>query len=118
MAMSQMQWQDYREALRRRGEEASQGRRGPTSTQPSQSHPTCAPVSPSIDETAVEYAGVWLLKLAHREGRQRAHILGNIYNTLQDIVAFANWRLRGPSIHHSVVADRVRRRPQCANRVS
>ncbi|KAG9405088.1 hypothetical protein AC1031_004194 [Aphanomyces cochlioides] len=109
MVMSQVQWQDYREALRCRDEEASQGRRGPTSTQPSQSHPTCAPVNPIIDETAVEYAGVWVLKLAYREGRQRAHILGNFYNTLQDIVAFANWRLRGPRIHYSVVADLVRR---------
>ncbi|KAG9401194.1 hypothetical protein AC1031_009948 [Aphanomyces cochlioides] len=109
---------DYREALRRRDEEAGQGRRGPTSTQPSQSHPTCAPVNPIIDETAVEYAGVWVLKLAYREGRQRAHILGNFYNTLQDIVAFANWRLRGPRIHYSVVADLVRRRAQRANGVS
>ncbi|KAG9402682.1 hypothetical protein AC1031_007291 [Aphanomyces cochlioides] len=107
--------EDYREALRRRDEEASQGRRGPTSTQPSQSHPTCAPVNPMIDETAVEYAGVWVLKLAYREGRQRAHILGNFYNTLQDIVAFANWRLRGPRIHYSVVADLVRWRAQRAN---
>ncbi|KAG9401682.1 hypothetical protein AC1031_009539 [Aphanomyces cochlioides] len=96
---------DYREALRRRDELASQDRRRPTSTQPSQSHPTCAPVIPIIDETAVEYAGVWVLKLAYREGRQRAHILGNFYNTLRDIVAFANWRLRGPRIHYSVVAD-------------
>ncbi|KAG9405002.1 hypothetical protein AC1031_004102, partial [Aphanomyces cochlioides] len=82
MVMSQVQWQDYREALRRRDEEASQGRRGPTSTQPS---------------------------------HQRAHIVGNFYNTLQDIVAFANWRLRGPRIHYSVVADLVRRRAQRAN---
>ncbi|KAG9409142.1 hypothetical protein AC1031_019405 [Aphanomyces cochlioides] len=115
MVMSQVQWQDYREALRRRDEEASQGRRGPTSTQPSQSHPTCAPVNPMIDETAVEYARVWVLKLAYREGRQRAHILGNFYNTLQDIVSFANWRLRGPRIHYSVVADLVRRRAKRAN---
>ncbi|KAG9399511.1 hypothetical protein AC1031_011912 [Aphanomyces cochlioides] len=54
MVMSQVQWQDYREALRRRDEEASQGRRGPTTTQPSQSHPTCAPVNPMVDETAVD----------------------------------------------------------------
>ncbi|CAK4686535.1 unnamed protein product [Aphanomyces euteiches] len=113
MVMSQMQWQDYREALRRRDEQAGQGRRGPTSTQPSQSHPTCAPVNPMIDETAVEYAGVWVLNLAYREGRQRANILGNFYNTLQDIVAFAI--CRGPRIHYSVIADLLRRRAQRAN---
>ncbi|KAH9117439.1 hypothetical protein LEN26_012699 [Aphanomyces euteiches] len=116
MVMSQMQWQDYREALRRRDEEAGHGRRGSTSTQPSQLHPTS--VNSMINETTVEYAGVWVLKLAYREGRQRAQILGNFYNTLQDIVAFANWRPRGPRIHYSVVADLVRRRAQRANVVS
>ncbi|CAK4704896.1 unnamed protein product, partial [Aphanomyces euteiches] len=60
------------------------------------------------DETAVEYAGVWVLKLAYRAGRQCAHIVGNFYNTLLDIMAFANWRLRRPRIHYSVVADLVR----------
>ncbi|KAH9142963.1 hypothetical protein AeRB84_013003 [Aphanomyces euteiches] len=33
MVMSQMQWQDYREALRRRDKEAGHGRCGSTSTQ-------------------------------------------------------------------------------------
>ncbi|KAG9415664.1 hypothetical protein AC1031_000047 [Aphanomyces cochlioides] len=104
MVMSQVQWQDYREALRRRDEEASQGRRGPPSTQPSQSHPTCAPVDPMIDETAVEYAGVGLETCLSQRPPASSYP-GNFYKTLQDIVAFANWHLRGPRIHYSVVAD-------------
>ncbi|CAK4169610.1 unnamed protein product [Aphanomyces euteiches] len=108
--MTEHQWQDYRDALRSRDVQASHGRKNQLSARRNESSPTCAPVCPVTIETTIEYAGVWVLKLAYRDGRQRADILSNFHMTRQDVVAFGVGRHRAPRIHHSVVDVLVRRR--------
>ena len=75
-------------------------------------------MAPCHDETAIEYAGVWVLKLARRDSRQTADILNTFYKTLQDLVVFPQVRQSGPRLHFCVVASLLRRWDPRTNEVS
>ncbi|CAK4596961.1 unnamed protein product, partial [Aphanomyces euteiches] len=74
---------------------------------PVRSHMGCVPVYPLTDETANEYAAVWVLKLNKKTTAALRALFDNYGALVEELANFAPARQSGPRLHYSVVVNLV-----------
>ncbi|CAK4093360.1 unnamed protein product [Aphanomyces euteiches] len=67
----------------------------------------CVPVYPLTDETANEYAAVWVLKLNKKTTAALRALFDNYGALVEELANFAPARQSGPRLHYSVVVNLV-----------
>ncbi|CAK4883078.1 unnamed protein product [Aphanomyces euteiches] len=106
--MNEQQWAEYKDNIHEKDRENAYqlwGPRGVNSRGKVEIHSPmgCVPVWPAKNETALEYVGVWVMKLAKKSPSALDQVFKSYPMMVQDVAAFAKVRANGPRLHFSSV---------------
>ncbi|CAK4165361.1 unnamed protein product [Aphanomyces euteiches] len=110
--MNEQQWAEYKDNIHEKDRENAYqlwGPRGVNSRGKVEIHSPmgCVPVWPAKNETALEYVGVWVMKLAKKSPSALDQVFKSYPMMVQDVAAFAKVRANGPRLHFSSLNSKV-----------